>query len=160
MANDSASSGRSLHYGLAFAGLVLAIILFIAVNVLSRAGLSGARIDLTADSLYTLSPGTHAVLSKIDEPVTLRNVPKISDVTILRETMADLGFEVRRVNGDTLRYHVELDGPELRQVFVGERGRRENTLHRRGPQRLELNVVVKSEQLPKPLTYRLTFERR
>jgi hypothetical protein len=64
------------------------------------------------------------------------------------------------VNGDTLRYHVELDGPELRQVFVGERGRRENTLHRRGPQRLELNVVVKSEQLPKPLTYRLTFERR
>ncbi len=38
-----------------------------------------------------------------DEPVTLHNVPRISDVTILRETMTDLGFEVRRVNGDTLR---------------------------------------------------------
>ena len=31
-----------------------------------------------------------------DEPTTLRNVPKISDVTIMRETMADIGFEVRR----------------------------------------------------------------
>lgn len=37
-----------------------------------------------------------------DDPVTLTNVPKISDVTILRETMTDLGFGVRRVNGDTL----------------------------------------------------------
>jgi UDP-N-acetylglucosamine 1-carboxyvinyltransferase len=38
-----------------------------------------------------------------DEPVTLSNVPRISDVTILRETMVDLGFDVRRVSGDTLR---------------------------------------------------------
>ncbi len=38
-----------------------------------------------------------------DEPVTLSNVPRISDVMILRETMVDLGFDVRRVSGDTLR---------------------------------------------------------
>jgi UDP-N-acetylglucosamine 1-carboxyvinyltransferase len=37
-----------------------------------------------------------------DEPVTLRNVPRISDVVILRELMSDIGFEVRRSNGDAL----------------------------------------------------------
>ncbi|HET9878760.1 MAG TPA: UDP-N-acetylglucosamine 1-carboxyvinyltransferase [Candidatus Limnocylindria bacterium] len=43
-----------------------------------------------------------AAAALTDAPVTLTNVPKISDVTILRETMTDLGFHVRRVNGDTL----------------------------------------------------------
>jgi UDP-N-acetylglucosamine 1-carboxyvinyltransferase len=37
-----------------------------------------------------------------DAPVRLHNVPKISDVMIMRETMADIGFTVRRVNGDAL----------------------------------------------------------
>lgn len=57
---------------LAFAGLALAVVLFLAVNILARAGLSSSRVDLTADKLFTLSPGTYAVLSKIDEPITLR----------------------------------------------------------------------------------------
>jgi UDP-N-acetylglucosamine 1-carboxyvinyltransferase len=43
-----------------------------------------------------------AAAALTDEPVTLHNVPRISDVTILRETMTDLGFELRRVNGDTV----------------------------------------------------------
>lgn len=37
-----------------------------------------------------------------DELVTLHNVPKISDVAILRELMGDIGFELRRANGDSL----------------------------------------------------------
>ena len=37
-----------------------------------------------------------------DQACTLRNVPKISDVALLREVMADIGFEVRRANGDAL----------------------------------------------------------
>lgn len=57
---------------LAFVGLALALVLFVAVNILARAGLSSSRVDLTADKLFTLSPGTYAVLSKIDEPITLR----------------------------------------------------------------------------------------
>jgi UDP-N-acetylglucosamine 1-carboxyvinyltransferase len=36
------------------------------------------------------------------QPVSLRNVPKISDVTIMREVMSDIGFEVKRSNGDGL----------------------------------------------------------
>ncbi len=43
-----------------------------------------------------------AAAALTDEPVRLRNVPKISDVMIMRETMGDIGFGVRRVNGDAL----------------------------------------------------------
>jgi ABC-type uncharacterized transport system involved in gliding motility auxiliary subunit len=53
-------------------GLVLAAVLFVSVNLLAGTVLTGVRIDLTRDGLYTLSPGTRAVLGRIDEPVTLR----------------------------------------------------------------------------------------
>ena len=43
-----------------------------------------------------------AAATLTDEPVTLRNVPKISDVAILREVMGDIGVEVRRANGDAI----------------------------------------------------------
>jgi UDP-N-acetylglucosamine 1-carboxyvinyltransferase len=38
-----------------------------------------------------------------DQPSILRNVPRISDVMIMRETMGDIGFDVRRVGSDALR---------------------------------------------------------
>jgi UDP-N-acetylglucosamine 1-carboxyvinyltransferase len=43
-----------------------------------------------------------AAAALTDEPITLRNVPRISDVTIMRETMTDIGFDIRRVDDDTL----------------------------------------------------------
>src|SRR5690606_37868990 len=43
-----------------------------------------------------------AAAALTDEPVVLHNVPKISDVAILRELMSDIGFDVRRSNGDAL----------------------------------------------------------
>ncbi|WP_029009560.1 GldG family protein [Azospirillum halopraeferens] len=52
--------------------LALAAVLFVAVNVLAQATLRNARLDLTADRLYTLSPGTLNVLAGVREPVTLR----------------------------------------------------------------------------------------
>ncbi|MGQ9367745.1 GldG family protein [Azospirillum sp. ST 5-10] len=52
--------------------LALAAVLFVAVNVLAGATLRHARLDLTADRLYTLSPGTVNVLAAVREPVTLR----------------------------------------------------------------------------------------
>ena len=57
---------------LAISGVIVAIILFLAVNVLATASLRTARIDLTENALFTLSPGTVEVLKAIDEPVTLR----------------------------------------------------------------------------------------
>lgn len=43
-----------------------------------------------------------AAAALTDEPVNLTNVPKISDVKIMREVMSDIGFEVRRENGEAL----------------------------------------------------------
>lgn len=40
-----------------------------------------------------------AAAALTDERCVLHNVPKISDVTILREVMTDIGFEVKRTNG-------------------------------------------------------------
>jgi UDP-N-acetylglucosamine 1-carboxyvinyltransferase len=55
-----------------------------------------------------------AAAALTDEPVRLTNVPKISDVSIMREVMGDIGFEVRRQNGDAL----ELQAVEAAWPFV------------------------------------------
>ena len=46
-----------------------------------------------------------AAAALTDEPCLLRNVPRISDVQILRGTMADIGFRVTPVEGDALEIH-------------------------------------------------------
>lgn len=53
-------------------GLILAIILFIAFNIVTTGNLKSARVDLTADNLYTLSEGTLNILDKLEELITLR----------------------------------------------------------------------------------------
>lgn len=53
-------------------GLLLAIILFIAFNIVVNGNLKSARVDLTEDNLYTLSEGSLNVLDSMSEPVTLR----------------------------------------------------------------------------------------
>ena len=57
------------------AGAVVAILciglMLVSVNIVS-ARFFAARVDLTAERLYTLSPGTLRTLAKIDEPITLR----------------------------------------------------------------------------------------
>ena len=60
---------RTLATG-AWLGLTIAA--FIAVNVLSGALLRNARIDLTAEGLYTLSDSTQHVLDNLAEPISLR----------------------------------------------------------------------------------------
>jgi len=45
-----------------------------------------------------------------DEPVVLRNVPRISDVAIMRETMADIGFRWTDVDEHTIQLSAR--GPE------------------------------------------------
>ena len=55
----------------AVASLVCIALILISVNIVIDRWLN-ARLDLTADQLYTLSPGTLHTLAKIDEPITLR----------------------------------------------------------------------------------------
>ncbi|HZL58958.1 MAG TPA: Gldg family protein [Stellaceae bacterium] len=52
--------------------LAAAAVLFVAVNVIAENWLAGARLDLTQQRLYTLSPGSRATLAGINEPITLR----------------------------------------------------------------------------------------
>jgi ABC-type uncharacterized transport system involved in gliding motility auxiliary subunit len=60
------------HRANALAAVVLAAVLFFAVNIVSNLWLGSAQLDLTENGLFTVSPGTRAVLSKLPEPVTLR----------------------------------------------------------------------------------------
>ena len=53
-------------------GLVLALVLFFAVNSLSDMLFSSTRIDLTENGMYTLSDGTRSTLANLAEPITLR----------------------------------------------------------------------------------------
>lgn len=46
-------------------------ILFLALTMISGTLLTGARLDLTEDKLYTLSPGTVNLLRSIEEPITV-----------------------------------------------------------------------------------------
>ena len=57
--------------GFGVGGLVALAILFLGVVMLSNLGLTGMRLDLTQNRLYTLSPGTRQVLAEIKEPVNL-----------------------------------------------------------------------------------------
>src|SRR3954468_6155386 len=60
------------HRVYALIAIALAVVLFIAVNIVSNQWLNTARLDLTQNKLYTVSPGTEATLGKLPEPVTLR----------------------------------------------------------------------------------------
>ena len=53
-------------------GLILAIALFVGINILSNQLLTSWRLDLTENKLFTLSKGTRNILDKLDEPITLR----------------------------------------------------------------------------------------
>ena len=53
-------------------GLVLAIVLFFALNIFSNSAIRNAQLDLTETGLYTLSDGTREVLADLKEPLTLR----------------------------------------------------------------------------------------
>ncbi len=52
-------------------GFSIALVLFLAVNVLASATLRSARVDLTENGLYSLSEGTRNILAKLEEPVSL-----------------------------------------------------------------------------------------
>lgn len=64
-------------------GLVLLALLFLSLTILAGATLTGMRLDLTEQGLYTLSPGTVNILEDLDEPVTL-------EFYFSRETSSDL----------------------------------------------------------------------
>ncbi len=57
---------------LAIAGLCMAAILFLAVNVLANTVFKGAQVDLTEGDLYTISEGTRRLMGSLQEPIKIR----------------------------------------------------------------------------------------
>jgi len=52
--------------------LAIAAVLFLIVNISAGSLLKGLRFDLTNNKLYTLSPGTKEIVTKLSEPIVLR----------------------------------------------------------------------------------------
>lgn len=51
--------------------LLLAVLVFLSVTIIGDRFFRGARVDLTAEGLYSLSDGTKELLSTYDEPIVL-----------------------------------------------------------------------------------------
>lgn len=66
------STGSAIRSRLTYAGIVLGIVLFMALNLIAAETLRSARLDLTETRLYSLSEGTRALLEDLDEPLHLR----------------------------------------------------------------------------------------
>ena len=65
-------AGRLDRRTLAWGGLVLGALAFLAFNLFSANLFRAWRADLTKDSLYTISDGTRRALANIDEPIELK----------------------------------------------------------------------------------------
>ena len=64
-------------------GLVVALALFLGINIIANQTLTAVRLDLTENNLYTLSEGSKNILHTIQEPVTVRfyySAQEFSDV--------------------------------------------------------------------------------
>ena len=56
----------------AFALIVLAVVIYAALNIALDASVTNAKIDLTENGLFTLSRGTKSTIEKLQEPITLK----------------------------------------------------------------------------------------
>ena len=92
--------------------LVLLAVLFLSVNMFSNVVFRSARIDLTENSLYTLSDGTREVAAAIEEPITLRffySEKLATDYGRIRTYaghVRDLLEEIRAASGGKVRLEV------------------------------------------------------
>ena len=93
-------------------GVVLALALAVGVNLLADRTLYGARVDLTQQRLYTLSPGTRQVLSGLQDPITLR----LFYSRKLGSEVPSYGTYAERVR-EMLREYVAASGGKIRLEF-------------------------------------------
>ena len=89
--------------------IVLGIVLFVAINIVSNSWLDSARLDLTQNALYTLSPGTRGTLTKLQEPVTIRLYYARQQASAYAQVVA----YAQRVR-DMLKQYASLSGGKLR----------------------------------------------
>lgn len=97
---------------LSTSSVLIALILLLAVNIFSNAALTGSRVDLTENNLFTLSQGTRNILSNLEEPITVRlflsqklatRLPGISSYAI---RVKELLEEYKRVAGGNVNLQI------------------------------------------------------
>ena len=82
--------------------LALLAVLYVLLVVGSSAALRGARLDLTADRLYTLSPGTGHIVASLHQPLRLtlyfsdRLSHELPQLRAYRQRVGDLLDEIAR----------------------------------------------------------------
>lgn len=71
--------GEAVHWAsglsrstLAWGSLALAALLFLSLNLVASLTTKNVKADLTEDRLYTISEGTRKLLSRMEEPVSIR----------------------------------------------------------------------------------------
>ena len=94
-------------------GLLVVAALLLVINLLANQVIKSSRLDLTDNQLYTLSEGTKSIISKIDEPVTLRLFFSEKFFTGLPGVMT-YGQRVR----DLLEEYVSLSGGKLKLIIA------------------------------------------
>ena len=106
MAEARIAPRRSL---LSAAAIAVALLLVLGINMLADRFLASARVDLTQERLFTLSPGTRSVLAGLQDPVTLR----LFYSRRLGAEIPAFGGYAERVR-DMLREYVAASGGKLR----------------------------------------------
>ena len=98
---------------LAVAGIVLAVVLFVALNIFGNLSLRSLRLDLTEHRQFTLSKGTEQLLAGVKEPITLR----LYVSRALRDSNPFLGSYADRVH-DLLRTYAEESGGRIVVEYI------------------------------------------
>lgn len=117
---------------ISLATLALLGVLFVAFNLFANLTFRSARIDLTEQSLFTLSEGTRQILSDLDEPITLRFfysealTTGFPQLRVYGSRVRDMLEEMRDVAGDKLILEVIDPAPfsdaEERAMSLGLKG--------------------------------------
>jgi ABC-type uncharacterized transport system involved in gliding motility auxiliary subunit len=121
---------------LAWAGLALAAVILLSVNLVSSISLKAWSADLTQDRLFTISNGTREILKSIDEPISAqlyfsRNLAEASpDVARYFDRVRELFERYRDISGGKLQLAVLDPEPfsdaEDKAVAAGLKGLRLN----------------------------------
>ena len=92
---------------------MLAVVLFVALNIYGSLSLRSLRLDLTENRQFTLSEGTEQLLAGVEEPITLR----LYASRALRDANPFLGSYADRVH-DLLRTYAEASGGRIVVEYI------------------------------------------
>ena len=93
-------------------GLITALAIFVAVNIIANQTLTQLRLDVTEAKLHTLSDGTKNILKSIEEPITLRfyfsakRFAAIPEFATYGKRVRDLLEEYAALGGGNIKLHV------------------------------------------------------